>query len=353
MTIIISKNGAGATRVRETGVSKELHLETYVAANPETLPLDDIREELKLVTLGQQFPTESGPIDVIAVDDQGELYLIETKLFRNPDKRQVIAQVLDYGAALWRSYRDGTKFLADLEMFLAGRGAELGQRLQEGLGCNDEEVGAVKETIAKNVESGNLRFIILMDALHDRLRDLILFLNERSRFVVYAVEMRFYRYEGWEIVIPKIFGAEGVAAPANAGGRRRWDEKKFFSEVDKNLDAGLQRAIHELYEFAKSSGADVRWGTGVIHGSFNPRYPHLAQRSLFTVSSDGNVTLNFKWLADNSDVEAFRDRYADAVQRSGFCEVPSDYRRRFITAPDGWHNRVDRYIVALRPLLAS
>jgi hypothetical protein len=89
--------------VHESGVSKEHYLETYVAANPERLPLDDIREELKLVTLGQQLPTDGGPIDVIAVDDQGMVYLIETKLFRNPDKRQVIAQALDYKLAIGKS----------------------------------------------------------------------------------------------------------------------------------------------------------------------------------------------------------------------------------------------------------
>lgn len=40
-------------------------------------------------------------IDAVALDQNGDIYLIETKLYKNPDKRQVIAQVLDYGASLW------------------------------------------------------------------------------------------------------------------------------------------------------------------------------------------------------------------------------------------------------------
>jgi hypothetical protein len=48
------------------------------------------------------FPTNSGPIDALGINKDGEIYIIETKLYKNPDKRLVVAQVLDYGASLWQ-----------------------------------------------------------------------------------------------------------------------------------------------------------------------------------------------------------------------------------------------------------
>src|SRR5688572_16594753 len=91
MAIIISRGGVGATPVQPSGVPNEEYLEQYVANNPQSLPLQDIKDDLQLLMIARQFSTTSGPIDVLAVDSEGDVYIIETKLFRNPDKRQVVA----------------------------------------------------------------------------------------------------------------------------------------------------------------------------------------------------------------------------------------------------------------------
>jgi Endonuclease NucS len=100
MAIIISKNGKDARRLEETGVENEDYLQRYVFDNPESLPVDTIKDGARLMVIGREFPTASGLVDVLAVDRDGDLYVIETKLFKNPDKRKVVAQMLDYGAAL-------------------------------------------------------------------------------------------------------------------------------------------------------------------------------------------------------------------------------------------------------------
>jgi hypothetical protein len=100
--IVVSTMGQGATRVPQMPLPDEKFLESFVALNPDVLPLQELREDLSLVVLGRQVATLSGPIDVLAVDDQGGLYIVETKLYRNPDKRRVIAQMLDYGAVMIR-----------------------------------------------------------------------------------------------------------------------------------------------------------------------------------------------------------------------------------------------------------
>lgn len=84
MTIIVSKGGVGATRVEETGVPKEEYLQEYVATNPESLPFEDIKENVKLLIFGREFESGNGCIDVLAADDEDDSYVIETKLYRNP-----------------------------------------------------------------------------------------------------------------------------------------------------------------------------------------------------------------------------------------------------------------------------
>ena len=95
MPIIISRGGQGAQKLLESGVADEDYLQQYVANNPDALPIEEIKEDVRLMIVGREFPTPSGPIDVLALDGDGEIYIIETKLYKNPDKRLVMAQVLD------------------------------------------------------------------------------------------------------------------------------------------------------------------------------------------------------------------------------------------------------------------
>lgn len=106
MPIVVMKPGQGAKKVTQMPISQEEYLQKYIHDNPDIIPLDDIKEDLRLLVLAREFPASSGSIDALAVDDEGAVYIVETKLYKNPDKRLVVAQLLDYGAALWNSYRD-------------------------------------------------------------------------------------------------------------------------------------------------------------------------------------------------------------------------------------------------------
>jgi RecB family endonuclease NucS len=114
MSIIINRGGSETVRLEPRGIPRETFLQEYVRDHPEVLPLDEIREGTRLCVVAREVSTGSGPIDVLALDGDGAVYVIETKLYKNPDKRTVVAQALDYGAALWRQYTIGSDFTNDL-----------------------------------------------------------------------------------------------------------------------------------------------------------------------------------------------------------------------------------------------
>ncbi len=62
MSIIISKEGKNAERLDRTSIAQENYLQEYILDNPKTLPIDDIKEDLRLLILAREFPTGSGPI---------------------------------------------------------------------------------------------------------------------------------------------------------------------------------------------------------------------------------------------------------------------------------------------------
>ncbi len=100
MTIIITKNGKEAQKIEKSNFENEKEVQEYIKENPESLPLYEVKSDVQLLILKREFSTTSGPADAIGIDRDGDLYIIETKLYKNPDKRTVLAQVLDYGAAI-------------------------------------------------------------------------------------------------------------------------------------------------------------------------------------------------------------------------------------------------------------
>lgn len=270
MAIIISKNGENAKKVDRSRFESEDSLQKYIYSNPDSIPLYDFKDEVRLLILAREFPTNSGPIDAIGTDKDGEIYLIETKLYKNPDKRLVISQVLDYGASLWRSSLDFNEFLKKLDDQVNAKfNVGLHQKLQAFFGIDEDQTSLLIESMEKNLNEGNFKFVVLMDQLHNQLKDLIVFINENSRFDVFAVELEYYEHDTFEIMIPKLFGAEvkkdiGISS---TGSRKQWDKESFFNEVNELLDKKGIKIISDVYEFAKKKG-EVIWGRGMM-GTFN------------------------------------------------------------------------------------
>jgi len=355
VAIIVSKDGKNAKKIDRSEFGAEDYLQRYVYDNPESIPLYDIKEDIRLLVVSREFPTNSGPIDVLGFDRGGEIYCVETKLYKNPDKRLVVAQVLDYGASLWHSYPDFADFTAQIDKYVVSKnGVSLLQRIKEFFALQDEEAVALLENVRANLGNGRFKFVVLMDKLHDQLKDLVVFLNQNSRFDVYAVEIEFYRNGDQEILIPKLFGAQvkKEVAASSKGVRRKWDEQSFFADAERVLDSQCLMAVRTLYDFCKAKGVDIGWGTGSSRGSYSPRFKGIAQRSLFSVFSDGTLNLNFGWLNENKVEEGNRDKLAEYLRHIPDLAIPNDYRETWPSQDaKKWCPNVNAIIRTLEQLL--
>lgn len=270
MAIIISQNGKNAKKVEKSTFDKEDYLQKYIYDNPEVIPLYDIKEDIQLLILAREFPTHSGPIDAIGIDKEGEIYIIETKLYKNPDKRTVVAQSLDYGAALWKHSGDFNEFSSLLNNNVQKTfKVPLNQKLQEYFGLSDEELTQQLDSVRNNLRDGVLHFVILIDSLDTRLKDLILYVNQNSQFDIYAVELEYYKHDTYEIIIPRIFGAEVKkdvkARSASSGKLWNWD---LFKERLKEFGEEEVIAAQQIIDWAEKNNITIEWSTSQRGGFF-------------------------------------------------------------------------------------
>jgi len=333
MAMIVTKNGKNAQKIEKTKFGDEKELQEYIYENPEVIPMYEIDEDIKIIILMREFPTNSGPIDAIGVDEYGNIYIIETKLYRNSDKRLVLSQILDYGASIWSYYNDFSEFLSILDegthkkfnMGVKDKLTEFFQLEQE------EQLEELLENIKQNLNKGIFKFVVLMDELEDRLKDLILFINKSSQFDIYAVEIEYYKFESNELMIPKIFGNEVKkdidVASSRSSERRKWDYESFFSELQKNVSSDIFQFSKNLYEKLSKLG-DIGFGTGALSGSYSPHFQTKDSeiQTIMHQRTDGTINVLSGYFSIHSLSDKYKERILSEIKNSKLVVSKNWYR---------------------------
>jgi hypothetical protein len=167
----------------------------------------------------------TGWIDLIATDGQGRLAIVEFKKgTENRDIRQVVAQLLDYGAGLWRvSYTEFEELCLHTP---SGPGGTLPDVAQERLRGLDEPIDEVafRAGVESCLQSGGFTFVYCGRDLDERTRRIMTYLAEGPRIRMFAVEVECYRESEGSglILVPRAtFVPSWIAAPERTAGRHR------------------------------------------------------------------------------------------------------------------------------------
>lgn len=335
MSVILLEAGATARKLDLKPPADEKLLQKYIVENPSGLPVEDIDEDVRLAVVGKEFPAGNGFIDALCVDPAGALYMIETKLYRGTDNRRVLAQVLDYGAGLWKEYRNRSDFLASVDEN-AARTLKRSARheIEKQFELNSEEADCLLTNAAQNIIDGHFNFIVLMDHIDENLKNLFTFVNTNTVFSIYGVEFEFYGIdEESTLAIPRLHGAETPKSTTRKGPGPISDET-FFEQAAHTVSPEIVSGLRALYQFSLVEADVVTWGRGPT-GSFNPKFTAVSPKSLYTVYSDGRLYVNFGWLGRTESGRMAVDILAKALRTMG-CELPGDFRQRFMRIDAAW-----------------
>ena len=78
-------------------------LQRLVHDHPDCLPVEEIEPGFgQPIPVCMELPTKHGPVDNLLITPDGDLVIVEVKLWRNPEsRRKVVAQALDYASCLF------------------------------------------------------------------------------------------------------------------------------------------------------------------------------------------------------------------------------------------------------------
>ena len=235
--IRVSKNGK-LVDVKDQPFNNEKELKESLLSNLNIIPVEEISggEDKTIVAWRTEFPLEDfGSVDILGIGDGGGIYLIETKLFQNKDRRKIIAQVLDYSTGLWKYYGyDPDGFLEKL--------------MESGYGELPEDE-SFYEKIKDNLRSGNYKILIAMDSINEQVKILIEFLNKHTNLKFLALELKRYVGNGLEILIPYIYGKEITREPPPPQ-PPLWTPEKLKPEIEKVSDPQLKERLMKILDLA-------------------------------------------------------------------------------------------------------
>jgi hypothetical protein len=325
MSILISKKGKETQIVDKSDFQKEYNLQEYITKNPESIPIYELKEDKRLFVAKREFPTSSGPIDAVAVDEDGDIYVIETKLYKNPDKRTVVAQALDYGAALWKHVTDFRAFIEILdEETLRRFSLRFREKIQEFFTLDDEQVDSMLDVIQDNLMQGNIKFVILMDSIEKRLKDLIVYINQNSKFDIYATELEYYRFEEYEIVIPRVFGSEVKKSMSKPSDTRQWDRESWYKELKNRREAEEVEIVKRMEILAEKRPLILAWSSDRKDQRATLWFFYDSCR-LFGIRVDGKIEIRFGNIMKHPpfDNEAKRGELASRLNEIPSVDLPS------------------------------
>lgn len=192
--LFLDKDVNEVKKIPASGFKEEKALQNLIKDHPELLMLPS---SSRIIALAEEYSIEGGAIDLLCVDSEGTIYIVETKLQNNSDRRQALAQLIDYATQLGKQRFDH---------FQTKIREKTGRPLEESLKeLGEESVSEVTEGLRKNLQENNFVLILAMDRLESAIRDAIIFLNHDNGMDVFGVELHRYLVDGRrEAFVPSV-----------------------------------------------------------------------------------------------------------------------------------------------------
>jgi hypothetical protein len=239
--IVFKQDDGKMMKLMPSGYDEESLLQDFVKEYPTLLPSTSSD---RIFTLVDEYPTDVGNIDILCVDGAGMIYIVETKLQKNSDKRLVIAQLLDYSAQMGKE---------TFETFQRKIEERTGRRLNEILG-DFEESSEILERIKQSLAGKNFVLVLVMDNIEPRLKDMIIHLNQDWEMDIFGLELNRYYVEGkGEVFVSVVTPPPEMPRPSKPR-----KAPITFDELVKNYrEKGLEAEILKIQEiFEKMKGQD-------------------------------------------------------------------------------------------------
>ena len=274
-------------------------IQQLIHDQPALLPVDEIDGSFApLIPIGREVTTGVGSIDNLFISPDGQLTIVETKLWRNPEaRREVVGQILDYAKELSKwTFADLDRAAMACSNRYHGSAVGLLETIRHHHELDDSDESALIDDISRNLQRGRFLLLIVGDGIRESVEDMVEYLSQHPQlhFTLALVELRIYsmgdaqnaliilpevitrtkeitraviRVEGQavdniRVVVETDLGTEADALALAKARRVPITVQDFFDQLERNTDAGLVDFAKRILDDAGARGYKIDWASG-------------------------------------------------------------------------------------------
>ena len=203
---ILISTGNEVSHLNKVEALDEITIQELIFNHPECLPISDIDESYNpIIPVCKELNTTVGPLDILMASPNGDIAIIETKLWRNPEARRiVIAQILDYAKELssW-TYEDLQR---EVNRRLNRSGNTLYQLAKSLYPELTPSEADFVDSVSRNLSQGRFLLLIAGDGIREGAIGITEFLSNMGHFnfSFAMIELSLFKSESYgTLVIPK------------------------------------------------------------------------------------------------------------------------------------------------------
>ena len=214
--ILLNEKGAISQLKRISFTEKlfqEHFLQKLIRENPEILPIAEIEPSFSPpISVGYEVDSGSGPMDNLLLSPQGNLTIVETKLWRNPEaRREVVGQIIDYAKDVTKwTFEDLDRKVRDYQKQYHQSNEGVIEVLKKQEDIDESEVPVIIDNISQDLRKGRFLLLVVGDGIRASVEAMAEFLQQtpQLQFTLALVELQVYALgkEGekpW-LVVPQI-----------------------------------------------------------------------------------------------------------------------------------------------------
>jgi hypothetical protein len=269
--------------VEEAELMAEKDLHDVLSRYPALVPAEDL-DMGPIVVVGRESGLASGYADLVLLDRSAQVCLVEVKKEGNPDTRRVIAQLMDYAAALWQMSAED--FERDvLHPFLRSEGRaeaelpELGAFVDDALAEDsetDDTVDDFRQRLEQSLAAGQFRLVVAAPSIPSGVQQVIEYLNSQG-LRIYGLEVSFFSGPA-ECFVPRLVVRPQITEMRRLRtGSTPVDEASFL----RSLPERVQTSVESFLRASEAAGGTITWnsyGPGVRAPRTPPRLVAFLER---------------------------------------------------------------------------
>jgi hypothetical protein len=203
---VISENNT--TRLERLSFTEksysECRIQEIIEKCPDIIPFTEIDAQLGRFThLCREFQTEVGPIDNLLLGENGEISIIETKLYKNPEaRRKVVGQIFDYASMM-----KGTSY-TELENAVARtrKSSESLYEIYRKAFGQDWPEDEFIDAVSSNLKRGEFILVVVGDGIRTEVEEIAQYIDNfpGNLSTLGLVELRLYKSDNELICMPLV-----------------------------------------------------------------------------------------------------------------------------------------------------